>query len=250
MGNDYLLEICVDSPESAIFAEEGGAKRVELCANLFEGGTTPSAGCIELSRENIKIDLNVIIRPRGGDFIYSDIEFKCMKRDILISKNLGADGVVLGILKKDGSIDMDRTGELIDLARPMSVTFHRAFDMASNPYKALNDIISLGAQRLLTSGQERTALEGVDLISELVDIAKDKIIIMPGGGINERNILKIINKTHAKELHMSGRVKVDSKMEYRRSNVFMGGELRLPEYEISMVDSNKIERLCNLTKKC
>lgn len=156
------LEICIDSVHSAIAAQEGGAVRVELCDNLFEGGTTPSAGCIQLVRENIHIDLNVIIRPRGGDFLYSPLEFEIMKQDIKIAKQLGANGVVLGILNKDGTIDQKRTAELIALARPMTVTFHRAFDVTRDPFEALEQLIDLGVDRILTSGQENTVLEGMD----------------------------------------------------------------------------------------
>lgn len=240
------VEICIDSIESAIAAEKGGADRVELCANLFEGGTTPSYGCIEMVRKSISIDINVIIRPRGGDFLYSDMEYEAMKKDILISKELNANGVVIGILTPDGNVDISRTKELVRLARPMSVTFHRAFDMTCDPFNALEDIISLGIDRILTSGQERTALEGVDLLKELIDRAGDRIVIMPGGGITDRNINKILSKTGAREVHTSARQKLNSKMIYRKSNVFMGGELHMPEYEVSVADSNRVNTICNL----
>jgi len=243
MNKTPLIEVCVDSIESAIAAEKGGADRIELCASLFEGGITPSAGCIELTLKNVSIDTNVIIRPRGGDFFYTEIEFEVMKKDIIIAKNLGANGVVLGILNRDGSVDVGRTKELVDLARPMTITFHRAFDMTPDPFKALEDIISLGINRILTSGQERTALEGIDLISDLVKAANGRIIIMAGGGVNERNINKLYTKTSVQELHSSGRVKMDSAMTYRKSHVFMGGELRLPEYEVSIVASERIKSL-------
>ena len=243
MNKKPLIEVCVDSIESAIAAEKGGADRIELCASLFEGGITPSAGCIELTLKNVSIDTNVIIRPRGGDFFYTEIEFEVMKKDIIIAKNLGANGVVLGILNRDGSVDVGRTKELVDLARPMTITFHRAFDMTPDPFKALEDIISLGINRILTSGQERTALEGIDLISDLVKAANGRIIIMAGGGVNERNINKLYTKTSVQELHSSGRVKMDSAMTYRKSHVFMGGELRLPEYEVSMTDCERVKSL-------
>ena len=243
MNKKPLIEVCVDSIESAIAAEKGGADRIELCASLFEGGITPSAGCIELTLKNVSIDTNVIIRPRGGDFLYTDVEFEVMKKDIIMTKNLGANGVVLGILNRDGSVDIERTKELVYLAKPMTITFHRAFDMTPDPFKALEDIISLGIDRILTSGQERTALEGIDLISDLVKAANGRIIIMAGGGVNERNINKLYTRTGVQELHSSGRVKADSAMTYRKSHVFMGGELRLPEYEVSITDSQRISIL-------
>ena len=241
MIKDFTIEVCVDSVQSAINAETGGANRVELCDNLFEGGTTPSAGTINQTRKHLNIDLNVIIRPRGGDFLYSSDEFELMKYDIQVAKDLGADGIVIGILKPDGSVDMDRTGELVDLAKPLSVTFHRAFDMVSNPFLALEDIIELKIDRILTSGLEVSAYEGVDTIKQLVQKANDQIIIMPGGGINERNIKKIVNETGVKECHVSGRRKIPSQMTYRNFNAFMGGAVRLPEYEIAVTDPLRIK---------
>ncbi|MCC7306747.1 MAG: copper homeostasis protein CutC, partial [Acidobacteria bacterium] len=164
-----LLEVCVDSVESAFAAEKGGADRVELCDNLVEGGTTPSAGSIEAARERLSIKLHVIVRPRGGDFLYSDIELDVMKRDILTAKDLGADGVVIGVLNADGTIDREHTRELVEIARPMSVTFHRAFDMTREPFEAMETLIDLGIDRILTSGQEPGAEKGVELIRELVE---------------------------------------------------------------------------------
>jgi copper homeostasis protein len=158
-----VLEICIDSVEAAMAAQQGGANRVELCADLLEGGTTPSAGTIHLARRSIDIDLNVIIRPRGGDFCYTPVEFEVMKLDIETAKAAGANGVVIGVLNEDGSVDADRTSELVTLARPMSVTFHRAFDMARDPYQALETLIDLGVDRVLTTGQESSVLEGLDL---------------------------------------------------------------------------------------
>lgn len=242
MSNPIVLEICIDSVESAIAAQQGGANRVELCDNLIEGGTTPSAGTIALARQNITIDLNVIIRPRGGDFCFSKIEFEIMKRDIQMAKELGANGVVIGLLNPDGSIDAGRTAELVALARPLSVTFHRAFDMARDPYQALETLVELGIDRLLTSGQEISALEGLDLISDLVRQAGDRIIVMPGGGITERNIAKIIDQSRAKEVHVVGTVSQESRMTYRNPNVFMGGELRPPEFKRMVTDAGRVRK--------
>lgn len=241
--NKIVLEICIDSVESAIAAELGGADRVELCANLFEGGTTPSYGMIEQVRKNISIDMNVIIRPRAGDFLYTEHEFRIMKKDIEIAKAQGANGVVIGILNPSGNIDIERTSELIQLAKPMSVTFHRAFDMAKDPFTSLEELISLGVDRLLTSGQERTALEGIDLLKELINLANDRIIIMPGAGVNERNIDKILTKTGAKEIHTSARKAHESKMIHRVSHVYMGGEFHQSEYGIKVTDTDMVQQL-------
>jgi copper homeostasis protein len=220
-----VLEVCVDSVESAIAAQQGGADRVELCANLIEGGTTPSAGTIGLARQHLTIGLNVIIRPRGGDFYYSDIEFESMNRDIQVAKQFGADGVVIGMLKENGTVDKERTRQLIEQARPLRVTFHRAFDMTRDPYEALADLIALGIDRILTSGQENSVLEGLDLITDLVQRAGERILVMPGGGITERNIKKIIAQSGAREAHIVGTVTVTSPMRYRNPRPFMGGEL-------------------------
>jgi copper homeostasis protein len=238
--NNLLFEICIDSVEGAIAAQEGGGNRVELCANLLEGGTTPTAGTIELARKKIDADMNVMIRPRGGDFCYSSIEFDVMKLDIQIAKDLGANGVVIGLLTEDGAIDMARTRALVELARPLTVTFHRAFDMTRSPFQSLEDLISLGIDRVLTSGQEITVLEGLDLITALVKQAGDRIIVMPGGGITDRNIGKIVNQCHPKEIHIAGLVSVDGRMKYRNNRVFMGGEFRPPEFTLTVTDSNKI----------
>lgn len=245
MQEKPVIEVVIDSVHSAIAAWKGGANRVELCSNLFEGGTTPSAGSIKIIRQQIPIDLNVMIRPRGGDFLYSDLEFEIMKYDIEMAKQLGANGIVFGLLNEDGSIDINRTKALIHLSHPLSVTFHRAFDMCSDPFKALQELINLKVNRILTSGQERTALEGVDLLKDLVAQSEDKIIIMPGGGINERNIGKINAISQAKEYHVSGRSKYESKMKYKKSHVFMGGEVRLEEYTNSFTDASKINNIIN-----
>ena len=234
------LEICTDSVESCLEAQKAGATRVELCANLFEGGTTPSGGCITLARQNLNIGLHVLLRPRGGDFCYSELEFEVMQRDLEFIKKAGCDGIVLGLLKPDGQIDTARTAALIAAARPMSITFHRAFDMTPDPIAALEKLITLGIDRLLTSGQERTALEGSELINQLVHKAQGKIIIMPGGGITERNIARLRRETGASEFHMSARKKMTGPMDFRNERVSMGGELRLPEYERSLADANRI----------
>jgi copper homeostasis protein len=238
-----ILEICIDSVHSAVEAEKGGADRVELCANLFEGGTTPSAGTIALCRKHIHIGLYVLVRPRGGDFLYTDLEMEVMKEDIKTAKNLGADGIVIGALTAEGEVDTEKMKQLIALATPLPVTFHRAFDMAKSPLKALEDIIGLGAKRLLTSGQEKTAFEGTDLLAELVKKANNRIIVMAGGGVSERNIPKIRALTGITEFHSSARTKVASQMQYQNNQAFMGGELRLPEFVNSFADAEKVQKM-------
>jgi copper homeostasis protein len=237
-----IIEVCVDAVESAMAAERGGADRVELCDNLIEGGTTPSAGAIEIARQQLGIKLHVIIRPRGGDFCYSEVEFAIMQRDIALAKRLGADGVVIGILTSDGDVDVERTRALIELARPMSVTFHRAFDMTRDPEQALEELIALGVDRILTSGQEPSVIEGLDLIAELVRRAGDRVIIMPGGG-TERNIRKVVAQAGVREVHVTGTTSVESSMRFRNQRVFMGGELRPPEYTRLTTDPEQIRQL-------
>lgn len=248
MSNRIILEACIDSVEAAMAAQKGGADRVELCANLLEGGTTPTGGTIQLARKSINIGLNVMIRPRGGDFCYSDVEFEVMKLDVELAKKLDANGVVLGILSEDGSVDTERTGVLVELARPLSVTFHRAFDMSRDPYEAMAALIELGVDRILTSGQEVSALEGLDLIADLVQKAGDRIVVMPGGGITERNVTKIVKGSGAQEVHVAAPVSVESRMRYRNSRCFMGGELRPPEFALTVTDADRIRAFVNAVK--
>lgn len=243
MNPDFALEVCVDSVASCLAAEEGGATRVELCANLFEGGTTPSAGTIREARKNLSIGLHAILRPRGGDFCYSASEFASMEYDLQLAKELGADGVVIGILTPDGQVDMARTGRLVEQARPLKVTFHRAFDMTPDPERALQDLLRLQIDLLLTSGQERTACEGIPLLARLAQLAGDRLRIMPGGGVTERNIHRIVRETGARDVHVSARRRVASPMVFRQEHLFMGGDLRLPEFELSVADPERIGNL-------
>lgn len=238
-----VIEICVDSVESAIAAEVGGADRVELCSNLMEGGTTPSAGAITLARENLAIKLHVIIRPRGGDFYYSDIEFDVMLRDIATAKELGADGIVIGILLADGTVDVKRTRELVEIARPMSVTFHRAFDMTRDAFEALETLMDLGVDRILTSGQEPSAIEGLDMITQLVERAGKRITIMACGGLRTATVGRVIAQTKVTEIHATGFVDKASEMQYRNERVFMGGTLMPQEYSRAVTDADKIASL-------
>jgi copper homeostasis protein len=241
-----LIEACVDSVESAVAAEKGGAARVELCAALLEGGLTPSAGAIALARAKLGIGLQVIIRPRSGDFLYSESEHEVMLEDVESTKRLGADGVVIGALDKEGRVDVSKTRALVERARPMSVTFHRAFDMARDPFEALETLVDMGVDRILTSGQEESAVAGLDLLRELVQRASDRIVIMPGGNIHERNIEKILRETKASELHVTGFAEVASDMTFRNPRVYMGGLLRPPEYTRSVTDEGRIATLVRI----
>ena len=220
----YRFEICANSVASCIAAQEGGADRVELCAGIPEGGTTPSFGMIRTAREAIDIALNVIIRPRGGDFLYSKDELKEMLYDIQAARQLGADGLVFGCLTPEGEVDMEAMRPLMEAAGDTPVTFHRAFDHTSDPFKALEDIISLGCSRILTSGCRPTALEGAPLLAQLVEKAGDRIIIMPGCGVRENNIAEIARLSGAREFHFSARESVESGMIFRNPEVAMGSE--------------------------
>lgn len=220
----YKFEVCANSVASCIAAQQGGATRVELCAGIPEGGTTPSYGMIKNARKSINIGLNVIIRPRGGDFLYSLSELEEMLEDIRIAKELGADGLVFGCLRPDGSVDMEAMKPLMEAAGDTPVTFHRAFDHTSDPMQALEDIIKLGCARILTSGCMPTALEGAPLLARLVEKADERIIIMPGCGVKESNIAEIARLSGAKEFHFSARESVESGMIFRNQQVAMGSE--------------------------
>ena len=236
----FTLEVCANSVQSAINAQIAGAKRIELCENLFIGGTTPSYGCIKTTRERVDIAINILIRPRIGDFLYSDIEFEQIKNDILVAKQHGINGIVCGILLPNGEVDTERTAELVELSKPLTFTFHRAFDFTPDPYKALEDIIKTGATHILTSGQKNKAADSVDLLYELVKKAANRVVIMPGSGINADTIKRIVN-TGANEFHMSGVKDVESKMIYRKENLTLNGN-SLPDYvnQISDVESIKM----------
>ncbi len=241
-----IIEVCVINIQSAIAAQNGGAKRIEVCDNLFEGGTTPGPGTLQVVRELLDIEINVMIRPRGSDFCYSNLEFEIMKRDIEFCKTLGVDGVVFGILLPDGNIDIKRIKQLVEISRPMSVTFHRAFDMTPNPFRSLEEIIELGMDRILTAGQKNKAIEGKKIIKKLISQADDRIIIMPGSGINEDNILELKKETGATEFHLTGHKKTESRMTYRKEEIYMGGIPQVPEYEIRVTDEKRIRKITEL----
>jgi copper homeostasis protein len=217
-----IVEICIDSTDSAVAAERGGAQRVELCCDLVEGGITPSAGLIATVRQKIQIGLQVMIRPRGGDFHYSAEEFDIMRRDIRMAKQLGANGVVFGLLDLDGNVELDRTGELVELARPLNVTYHRAFDMARDLEKSLEDVIRTGADRILTSGAEVAAADAAPILKRLIAAAGDRIIVLVGGGMKPHNARSVIAETGAKEIHAGLRTTQQGPMRYRNEKLVMG----------------------------
>lgn len=241
------LEVCANSYTSALAAQNGGAKRVEFCDNLAEGGTTPSYAQISLAKKNLSIEVWPIIRPRGGDFLYSDIEFELMKEDIKICKSLNCEGVVIGILKADGTIDKERCAELIALAKPMDVAFHRAFDMSNDMDRALEDLISLKIKRVLSSGGASSAIIGAEKLAELIKKANGRITIMPGAGINETNIQQLIDKTGATQFHASAKEFVASKMTFRNNESKMGSIEDEYRYELTSVE--KVKALTEIIAK-
>ena len=242
------LEVCAYSLESCRAAEAAGADRVELCAAMYDGGTTPSAGMIRLARKILNNTLlYVMIRPRGGDFYYSEEELEVMREDIRMARKEGADGVVIGLLNPDGTVDRERTADLVREAAPMPVTFHRAFDMTVDYRQALEDVIASGCVRILTSGQRNTALEGIGIIRELADLSAGRICLMAGSGVNATNAQQLAS-TGVNALHMSGKSVRDSRMQYRNPAVFMGGVPGIPEYEIAYSDENKIREVAEILR--
>lgn len=243
------VEIVVYNIESALKAQEGGADRIELCDNPGDGGTTPSYGTIELVRQNVSMDVFVMIRPRGGDFHYSSYEFHAMKRDISQCQKLSVDGVVFGILNPDGTIDKKRCKELIEKARPLKVTCHRAFDMTRDPFEALEDCIEAGFDRILTSGQQPQAVKGVDLLRELVQRANGRIVIMPGSGVNENTVEEIVSKSGAGEIHFSATASRESEMVFRNQQIAGMGSEEGGEFKLRTVDPERIKKIRSLAEK-
>jgi copper homeostasis protein len=243
-----ILEIVVYNIESALKAQEGGADRLELCDNPGEGGTTPSFGIIESVRQNVNLDVYVMIRPRGGDFHYTNYEFHSMKRDIYQCQRISVDGVVFGILNADGTLDKKRCKELIDKARPLKVTCHRAFDMTRDPFEALEDCIEVGFDRILTSGHRPSAALGADLIGELIKKANGRIAIMPGSGVNENTVEDIVRKTGAKEIHFSATDFSDSAMQYRNPAIMGMGSDEGSEFKYRTVDPHRVRTIRKLAE--
>jgi copper homeostasis protein len=211
---NYIIEIATTDFTTTKSAVEGGADRIELCAALTEGGTTPSYGTIKQCRESFNVSLFPIIRTRSGDFLYSDEEFQIMMDEVKLCRQLACDGVVIGLLHADGTIDKARTAKLVEAAYPLEVTFHRAFDRCKDPFAALEQLIEIGCQRILTSGQQPAAPQGIELIAQLIKTADDRITIMPGSGVRKENIRELAEKTGAVEFHSSLRSKSQSKMNF------------------------------------
>jgi copper homeostasis protein len=242
MPNRVTVEICVHSIESAVAADRGGADRIELCSSLAEGGVTPNAGLIATVLSKVSLAVFVMIRPRGGDFCYSDDEFRAMQQDVATAKQLGADGVVFGFLNEDGRVDAARTHQLVELARPLNVTFHRAFDVARDLNEALEELVRGGVDRVLTSGGEQSADLGRIKIAELNLAAKDRIIVMAGAGITEQNVHDLLAETGVREIHASLRTAVPSPMRYRNEKIsFGGGDSR--EHERFIVFEERVRAL-------
>ncbi len=243
MSARAVVEVCVDSVRSATAAERGGASRVELCSGLIEGGVTPSGGLIEIARAAVKLALDIMIRPRAGDFCYDSQEFEIMRRDLDIAKKLGANGAVFGILDVNAQVDGARTRELIELARPLEVTFHRAFDMTADLPRALVDVCATGADRLLTSGGAQTAVQGQAAIAQLVKQAEGRIVILPGSGIKPENARSLVEQTGVREIHVGLRSSLSSPMTQRNLRISMG---TIPgrEYQRFEVLEESVRSLC------
>ncbi|MCJ8209921.1 copper homeostasis protein CutC [Mucilaginibacter sp. RS28] len=238
------IEICANSVTSALIAQEAGAYRIELCDNLKDGGTTPSFGVIKQARELLHIKLYPIIRPRGGDFLYTDLEFEIMKADIEQCRLAGCDGVVFGILTPEGDVDKLRCAELKRLAGNMGATFHRAFDRCRDPKQALEDIIELGFERVLTSGLEENAVKGASLIADLVKQADGRISIMPGAGVRPENLEQLIKTTGAQEYHTTAKGTVESEMLFKAVRTGSYQE----EFVLEQTDKAVVEALVAIAK--
>jgi copper homeostasis protein len=237
--NQYIIEIATSDFETTRSAVEGGADRIELCANLAEGGTTPSYGQLKKCREAFAISLYPIIRPRGGDFLFTDAEFETMLYDVKLCKELNCDGIVTGLLNADGTIDIKRTAKLIDAAYPSGVTFHRAFDRCRDPFEAMEQLIEIGCERILTSGQQPAAPDGVELIAQLNKAADERIIIMPGSGVRKENIKMLAEKTGCMEFHSSLRHRKRSEMEFIHPAFAQSEE----SYSNNSIDPEEVKKL-------
>jgi copper homeostasis protein len=235
----FCLEICCFNIKSALIAQQVGADRVELCEDPGAGGTTPSLGLIKAAREKLHIQLYPIIRPRDGDFLFGDEEFEIMLNDISLCKQIGCDGIVIGMLNADGTIDKKRSAKLVEMAYPLGVTFHRAFDRSVNPFESLEDIISIGCERILTSGQKPTAMEGAGLLNELIRQADHRIIIMPGSGVRANNIIELKERTGAAEFHTSVRTLAKTQMQFIN-------EIMKEDNSYTIADENEIKEIIHL----
>jgi copper homeostasis protein len=241
----FILEIAVFNIESALLAARTGADRIELCANHFDGGTTPSYGTLKTVREKINLPVFPIVRVRGGDFLYSDEEFEVMKKEVALIKNLGFEGIVIGLLQKDGTIDIQRTSKLVEIGYPVEVTFHRAFDRATEPLQALEDVIRCGCQRILTSGQVPNSFDGRELIKQLIQQADDRIIIMPGSGVRSNNIESLVEFTGAEEVHSSARQTAPSQMQFTQQSM----NENLENITVDIDEIKKMKEALNVSAK-
>ena len=247
----YTLEICVDSVKSAINAQRGGATRLELCSNLIIGGTTPTKSLFKEVKKNVDIPINVLIRPRFGDFLYSDYDINIIRNEIKIFREVGVNGIVVGVLTKDGEIDVDNMKKFIDEAQNIPITFHRAFDVCKNPIKAFHQLQELKIQNILTSGQAQNCLKGKKLLKELVDLSNknnEKTRILVGAGLNIENIEEIADFTGAVNFHFSAKKIKQSKMEYRKQNINMGLK-EFDEFEILETDDKLVRKMTDYLQK-
>lgn len=235
----YTLECCVDSVESAIAAKKGGADRIELCSALVIGGLSPSQALYQKIREQVDIPIRVLLRPRFGDFCYTDFEHEILKEEIRSFRKLGADGIVIGTMKPDGTLNLEQMKELMEEAQGMPVTLHRAFDMCQDPFQTLEEAKRIGIHTILTSGQKNVCTEGMDLLKELVEQAQGKTEILVGGGVDASVLPVLAEKTKAKAFHMSGKVSIESEMQYRKQDVSMG-VASVSEYEIWRTSEKRI----------
>ena len=237
-----LVEVCADSLESAQIAQKAGAQRIELCSALSCGGLTPSAALMEYTKKKVTIPIHVLIRPRSGDFLYSDDEIQIMCRDIEIAKSVGVNGIVCGVLTPLGTVDIKKLQILLEAASPLKISFHRAFDMLKDPFACAAVLKDMGVERILTSGQKPSAVQGTKMISDLISIFGNKLIIMPGAGINEKNVKAVITATGATEVHLSGKSIKNSDMIFRNESVVMGSPHSLSEFEHYIADEYIISR--------
>lgn len=238
----YTLECCVDSVESAIAAKKGGADRIELCSALVIGGLSPSQALYQKIREQVDIPIRVLLRPRFGDFCYTDFEHEIIKEEIKSFRNLGADGIVIGTMKPDGTLNLEQMKEFIKEAQGMPVTLHRAFDMCKDPLVTLEEVRKLGISTILTSGQKNTCVDGIELLKELVEKAQGETEILIGGGVDASVIPMLAEKTKAKVYHMSGKISMESKMCYRKQDVSMG-VASVSEYEIWRTSEKRVREV-------
>jgi copper homeostasis protein len=246
--SEKILEIACFNIGSALLAAGAGADRIELCDNFYEGGTTPSYGTVAEAVEKLDIPVNVMIRPRGGDFLYSDAEFEVMEKEVLNIKTLGAAGIVTGFLQKNGKIDEERTGKIVELAYPLEVTFHRAFDVSADLFESLELLMNAGVKRILTSGGKGSAAEGAGVISSLVKAAGESLVIMAGGGVRDKNLKVLMDRTNAREFHSSAMRFLKSEMDHLPEDIKMGGD-GFDEQKIVSVDEVLIGRMKKILEK-